>query len=91
VIAAILANKQIKNLKIIVGPEIGSGLDLEVALKAAKFVSQIAEVVHLLVNLLYNFSIEIGFKFIDVRLNQRGVTKLLGFEKNHTAARDCSR
>jgi len=74
-----------------VSPKIDTSLYLEVALDAAKFVSQIAEVVHLPVNLLYKFSVKIFFKFGDIRLDQRGITKLLGFEKNHTTTRNSSR
>jgi len=49
-------------VEIIVSPEIAASFYLDVALDADKFVSQIAEVVHLLVNLLYKFMVEIFLK-----------------------------
>jgi hypothetical protein len=73
------------------GPEICAGLDREAALSSAKFCSQVAKVVHLLVNFLDNFSVKESFKIGNIRLDQRCETKLLGFKKNHTAARDSSR
>lgn len=88
---AVLADKEVKNVEIIMGPEICAGLDRKAALSSAKFCSQVAKVVHLLVNFLDNFSVKESFKIGNIRLDQRCETKLLGFKKNHTAARDSSR
>jgi len=91
IFVAVLAHEQIENVEVIVSPEIDARLNLEVALGAAKFVSQVAEVVHVLVNLLHKFRVEISFKIGDIRLDQRGIAKLLGFEENHTASRHSRR
>jgi len=89
--AAVLANKEVKNVEIIVGPEISASLNREAAFSTAKFCSQVAEVVHLLVNLFHNFSVKESLKIGNIRLDERCETKLLGFKKNHTAARNSSR
>jgi hypothetical protein len=46
---------------------------------------------HLLVNLLHNFLVKESRKMANIGLYQRCETKLLGFKKNHTAARYSSR